>query len=95
MGVDSSIGAGAILEISSSLSFKKSLICVAVAVMLEGAAEVSIQNSSSNMIGRNTNRLQTYVLGSLVKDGSRSGMRFIQLVRRDLGLPLVRYHIHS
>uniref|UniRef100_A0A915HWV3 Uncharacterized protein n=1 Tax=Romanomermis culicivorax TaxID=13658 RepID=A0A915HWV3_ROMCU len=30
------------------------------------------------MIGRHTNWLQTYVPGSLAKDGSRSGMPFIQ-----------------
>uniref|UniRef100_A0A915IHH1 Secreted protein n=1 Tax=Romanomermis culicivorax TaxID=13658 RepID=A0A915IHH1_ROMCU len=122
-------------EISSSLSFKKSVICMAVPVMWEGAAGIgradmsvegssfamlrskigvsnrlslagststsmgpsscSSANSSLNMIGRSANRLQTYIPGSLAKEGLRLGMRFIQLVRRDLGLPSVRYHIHS
>uniref|UniRef100_A0A915KIK5 Uncharacterized protein n=1 Tax=Romanomermis culicivorax TaxID=13658 RepID=A0A915KIK5_ROMCU len=41
---------------------------------------VSIWNSSSKIIGRSGNRLQMYVPGSMAKDGSRSGMRFIQSV---------------
>uniref|UniRef100_A0A915JEL0 Uncharacterized protein n=1 Tax=Romanomermis culicivorax TaxID=13658 RepID=A0A915JEL0_ROMCU len=46
MGVDSSIGAGAIFEISSSVSFKKSEICVAVAVTSDGAAGIERADAS-------------------------------------------------
>uniref|UniRef100_A0A915KIM2 Uncharacterized protein n=1 Tax=Romanomermis culicivorax TaxID=13658 RepID=A0A915KIM2_ROMCU len=52
MGVDSSIGAGAMLEISSSVrisssvSFKKSEICVAVAVTSDGAAGMGRADAS-------------------------------------------------
>uniref|UniRef100_A0A915KXW5 Secreted protein n=1 Tax=Romanomermis culicivorax TaxID=13658 RepID=A0A915KXW5_ROMCU len=38
MGVDLSIGTGAMFEISSSVSFKKTVICIAVAVISDGAA---------------------------------------------------------
>uniref|UniRef100_A0A915ISL2 Uncharacterized protein n=1 Tax=Romanomermis culicivorax TaxID=13658 RepID=A0A915ISL2_ROMCU len=46
MGVDSSIGAGAMLEISSSMSFKKSVICVVVAVMSKGSAGIGRADTS-------------------------------------------------
>uniref|UniRef100_A0A915KMV6 Uncharacterized protein n=1 Tax=Romanomermis culicivorax TaxID=13658 RepID=A0A915KMV6_ROMCU len=46
MGVDSSIGAGAMFEISSSISFKKSVICVAVALRSDGAAGIGRADTS-------------------------------------------------
>uniref|UniRef100_A0A915IYG5 Uncharacterized protein n=1 Tax=Romanomermis culicivorax TaxID=13658 RepID=A0A915IYG5_ROMCU len=46
MGVDSSIGPRARFEISSSVSFKKSVICVAVPVISDGAAGVGRANMS-------------------------------------------------
>uniref|UniRef100_A0A915KAZ9 Secreted protein n=1 Tax=Romanomermis culicivorax TaxID=13658 RepID=A0A915KAZ9_ROMCU len=46
MGVDSSIGAGAIFESLSRVSFKKSVICIAVAVIPDGAASMGRVNGS-------------------------------------------------
>uniref|UniRef100_A0A915ILS3 Uncharacterized protein n=1 Tax=Romanomermis culicivorax TaxID=13658 RepID=A0A915ILS3_ROMCU len=46
MGVDSSIGARARFEISSSISFKKSVICVAVPVISDGAVGVGRADTS-------------------------------------------------
>uniref|UniRef100_A0A915JE84 Uncharacterized protein n=1 Tax=Romanomermis culicivorax TaxID=13658 RepID=A0A915JE84_ROMCU len=57
------------------------------------ARDVSMWNSSLKMIRRRASRLQTYVPPSLAKDGSRSGMRFIQSMRRHPGLLSVQYHI--
>uniref|UniRef100_A0A915HUW5 Uncharacterized protein n=1 Tax=Romanomermis culicivorax TaxID=13658 RepID=A0A915HUW5_ROMCU len=46
MGVDSSIGAGARIEISWSVSFKKSVICVALAVTSDGVASIGRADAS-------------------------------------------------
>uniref|UniRef100_A0A915L2J0 Secreted protein n=1 Tax=Romanomermis culicivorax TaxID=13658 RepID=A0A915L2J0_ROMCU len=54
MGVHSSIGAGAMLEISSRVSLRKLVICVAVAVMSDGPAgigrgDISVDSGSFAM----------------------------------------------
>uniref|UniRef100_A0A915JBN6 Uncharacterized protein n=1 Tax=Romanomermis culicivorax TaxID=13658 RepID=A0A915JBN6_ROMCU len=46
MGVDSSIGAGAMFEISSRVTFKKSVICVAVTVISDGMASIGRADAS-------------------------------------------------
>uniref|UniRef100_A0A915KXT2 Uncharacterized protein n=1 Tax=Romanomermis culicivorax TaxID=13658 RepID=A0A915KXT2_ROMCU len=46
MGVDLSIGARARVEISSSVSFKKLVICLAVAVISDGVASIGRADTS-------------------------------------------------